>query len=49
MCRILSQHNKQLMSHIPSFIAPTSHTDPEAALEQVRKIYNNSHGTLPDH
>ena len=34
------------MPYLPPFIAPTSYTDPAAALAQVQAIYNNSLGHL---
>ncbi|MFM1907579.1 MAG: hypothetical protein RLZZ591_1256 [Pseudomonadota bacterium] len=34
-------HNR-FMSHLPPYIAPSSYTDPEAALAKAREIYDNS-------
>jgi AMP nucleosidase len=36
------------MSYQPTFIAPTRHTDPAAALAEVRRIYDNSIAHLRD-
>lgn len=36
------------MSHMPTFIAPSRHSDPESALAQVREIYAQQIGHLRD-
>src|SRR4051812_44749439 len=37
-----------LMPYMPPFIAPSRHTDPQAALDQVRAIYSQQIGHLRD-